>query len=148
MKRYWFIVAVLIFFASFSTQAQDRKSKSISHKQQVKKKVAVHKKSKRVYYGTASYYANKFRGRSTASGDAYKHKGNTAACNVLPIGTWIRVTNLKNKKSITVQVNDRMHPKSRRLVDLTKSGADRLGFTKSGIARVKVEVLSKKKQSA
>lgn len=98
-----------------------------------------------VYYGVASYYADKFTGRKTATGASYSHTGNTAACNVLPLGTWIRVTNLKNDKKIILQVNDRLHAKNNRLVDLTKSAASKLGYIKSGLARVKVEVLGKKK---
>jgi rare lipoprotein A len=64
---------------------------------------------------------------------------------VLPLGTWIRVTNLKNNKKIVLQINDRLHAKNNRLVDLTKSAAGKLGYIKSGLARVKVEVLGKKK---
>jgi rare lipoprotein A len=98
-----------------------------------------------VYYGVASYYADKFTGRQTATGDSYSHKGYTAACNVLPLGTWIRVTNLKNDRAIILRVNDRLHAKNNRLVDLTRSAASKLGYIKSGLARVKVEVLGKKK---
>jgi rare lipoprotein A len=64
---------------------------------------------------------------------------------VLPLGTWILVTNLKNNKKIVLQINDRLHAKNNRLVDLTKSAAAKLGYVKSGLARVKVEVLGKKK---
>ena len=98
-----------------------------------------------VYYGVASYYADKFNGRQTASGEIYSHARNTAACNVLPLGTWIRVTNLRNDKSIVLKINDRLHANNNRVVDLTKSAAQRLGYVGKGLARVKVEVLGKKK---
>jgi rare lipoprotein A len=98
-----------------------------------------------VYYGVASYYADKFTGRETASGEIYSPLRNTAACNVLPLGTWIRVTNLRNDKSIILKINDRLHAKNNRLVDLTKSAAQKLGYTGRGLTRVKVEVLGKKK---
>ena len=98
-----------------------------------------------VYYGVASYYADKFNGRLTATGAAYSHEAKTAACNVLPLGTWILVTNLKNNKKIVVQINDRLHAKNNRVVDLSKSAAAKIGYIKSGLARVKVEVLGKKK---
>jgi rare lipoprotein A len=98
-----------------------------------------------VYYGVASYYADKFEGRPTASGAPYNHKSFTAACNVLPLGTWIRVTNLKNDKKVIVQVNDRLHAKNNRVVDLSKVAASKIGYVKTGLARVKVEVLGKKK---
>ncbi len=94
-------------------------------------------------YGTASFYASKFQGRKTASGEIFDHKKMTAACNALPLGTWIRVTNLKNKKSILVKTNDRLAAKSSRLVDLTTTAARQLGFISSGLTRVKVEVVPK-----
>lgn len=98
-----------------------------------------------ILYGTASFYANKFVGRKTANGEIFSQDKMTAACNVLPLGTWIKVTNLRNKRSVIVKVNDRLHSKTRRLVDLTRSAARNLGFIHSGIIRVKVEVLGKKK---
>jgi len=102
------------------------------------------KSANRILYGQASYYASKFEGRKTANGDIFRHTKLTAACNILPLGTWIKVTNLKNGKSVTVKINDRLHTKTRRLVDLTRSAAQKLGFIKSGLTRVKVEVLKKK----
>ncbi len=99
----------------------------------------------KTYYGTASYYADKFIGRTTANGDAYDPENLTAACNVLPLNTWIKVTNLKNNKSVLVRTNDRLHPKMNRLVDLSKAAARILGYTGSGLTRVKIEVLGKMK---
>jgi rare lipoprotein A len=101
-------------------------------------------KSTRTLYGQASYYASKFEGRKTATGEIFKHSKMTAACNILPLGTWIRITNLRNGKSIVVKTNDRLHKKTRRLVDLTKTAAQKLGFVKAGLTRVKVEVLKSK----
>jgi rare lipoprotein A len=98
---------------------------------------------KRIYYGIASYYADKFNGRPTANGEIYDHKKFTAACNVLPLGTWIRVTNLKNDKSVIVKTNDRLHARMKRIVDLSKSAAEKLGYTGRGLAQVKVEVIEK-----
>lgn len=95
-------------------------------------------------FGTASYYADKFKGRKTANGDSYDPENLTAACNVLPLGTWIKVTNLKNQKSVLVRTNDRLHPKMNRLVDLSKAAALILGYAKSGLTKVKVEVLGRK----
>lgn len=101
-------------------------------------------KSARILYGQASFYANKFEGRKTANGEIFRHAKLTAACNSLPLGTWIKVTNLRNGKSVVVVTNDRLHPKTKRLVDLTKTAAQKLGFIKSGLTRVKVEVLKQK----
>ena len=98
-----------------------------------------------IQYGIASYYSNNFNGRPTATGEKYNKDAMTAAHNALPFGTWIRVTNLSNKKSVVVRVNDRLHHRNRRLVDLSMAAALVLGYTKKGITRVKVEVLGKKK---
>jgi rare lipoprotein A len=56
----------------------------------------------------------------------------------------VRVTNLRNGKSVVVRTNDRLHVKTRRIVDLTKTGAQQLGYVSSGLTRVKVEVLNQK----
>lgn len=103
------------------------------------------KSSNRILYGTASFYANKFQGRKTANGEIFDQKKMTAACNVLPLGTWIRVTNLRNKRSVIVKINDRLHTKMKRIVDLSRVAATELGYIRSGLTRVKVEVLGKKK---
>jgi rare lipoprotein A len=94
-------------------------------------------------YGLASYYAQKFHGRKTANGEIFDHSKMTAACNVLPLGTWLKVTNLKNKRSIVVKTNDRLHPKTRRIIDLSYEGAEKLGYIKSGLTRVKIEIIRK-----
>jgi rare lipoprotein A len=97
----------------------------------------------KVLYGTASFYSNKFNGRKTANGEIYSQAKFTCACNVLPLGTYVKVTNMRNGKSVIVKVNDRLHPKMRRLVDLTRAAAQKLNFISSGLTRVKVEVLGK-----
>ena len=102
------------------------------------------RKSARLLYGQASFYATKFEGRKTANGEIFRHAKLTAACNSLPLGTWIKVTNLRNGKSVVVRTNDRLHPKTKRLVDLTRAAAQKLDFIKSGLTRVKVEVLAGK----
>lgn len=101
----------------------------------------------RAFYGKASYYANKFNGRRTANGEIFSQEKFTAACNVLPLGTWIRVTNLKNGKSVVVRTTDRLHTRMRRLVDLSRAAAKKLGYIDHGLARVKVEVLPPRKKS-
>jgi len=101
-------------------------------------------KKPQVLYGTASFYANKFEGRETANGEVFSQKKMTAACNVLPLGTWIKVTNLHNGLSVIVKVNDRLHHRMKRVVDLSKTAARQLHHV-DGLIRVKVEVLGKKK---
>lgn len=116
---------------------------SIAASAQEEDSVKVKAKAK-VLYGKASYYADKFNGRKTANGETYDGKKLTAACNQLPLGTWIRVTNLDNNKSVVVKTNDRLHARMTRVVDLSRAAAEQLGFIKKGLTRVKVEVLVKK----
>ncbi|ULQ57039.1 septal ring lytic transglycosylase RlpA family protein [Flavihumibacter rivuli] len=102
----------------------------------------------KVQYGTASYYAAKFNGRKTSSGELYDSKKFTAAHNGLPLGTWIKVTNLRNGRTVVVKVNDRLHHRNTRLVDLSGAAAAKLGYLSRGLTKVKVEVLGKKKPEA
>ncbi len=98
--------------------------------------------SHKVFYGQASFYANKFNGRHTASGEIFNQRKLTCACNVLPFGTYVKVTNVNNGKWAIVKVNDRLHPKMRRIVDLTSTAAIQLGYKDKGFARVKLEVVN------
>ena len=91
--------------------------------------------------GIASYYANKFEGRRTSSGEIFRQSKMTAAHNTLPLGTWIRVTRLDNGNQVVVRVNDRMHPKNPRLVDLSSAAARKLGYIGLGVVMVRVEDL-------
>jgi rare lipoprotein A len=102
------------------------------------------KKTTRFFYGQASFYSNKFNGRRTANGETFDQKKFTCACNVLPLGTWVKVINLRNGRSVIVKINDRIHPKMRRVVDLSKAAAQKLGYISSGLTRVKVEIVDKK----
>lgn len=86
--------------------------------------------------GIASYYS----GGRTASGERVNSRALTAAHPSLPFGTRVRVTNLANRRSITVRINDRGPFKDGRIIDLTKRGADALGFRKQGLTKVHIEV--------
>ena len=102
--------------------------------------------AKKLFYGQASFYANKFNGRKTASGEIFDQNKMTCACNAVKLGTWLKVTNVRNGKSVLVKVNDRIHPRMRRVVDLTSGAAKKIGITsKHGLGRVKVEVIGKTK---
>ena len=94
-----------------------------------------------VQTGKASFYADKFEGSSTASGEKYRHKKLTAAHKTLPFGTRIKVTNLANNKSVEVVVNDRGPYVDGRVVDVSKAAAEELGFVNQGLADVSVEVV-------
>jgi len=91
--------------------------------------------------GIASYYGAKFAGKQMANGKNFDPTQLTAASNKLSLGVWVRVRNLRNKKSVIVQITDRMHPKNKRLIDVSKAAAQKLGFVSRGLAKVTVEVL-------
>ncbi len=93
--------------------------------------------------GKASYYADKFEGKKTASGEVYKQSEATAAHKTLPFGTWVKVTNKTNNRSIMVRINDRGPFVKGRIIDLSKSAAKQLGYLKEGVTEVKIEVLKK-----
>ena len=91
--------------------------------------------------GKASFYADKFEGRPTASGEKYKHSKLTAAHKTLPFGTKVRVTNTTNNQTVEVVINDRGPYVDGRVIDLSKSAAEKLGFVNLGLADVKIEVV-------
>lgn len=91
--------------------------------------------------GTASYYADKFEGKQTASGEKYKHKNLTAAHKTLPFGTIVKVTNLENQETVEVRINDRGPFVAGRVIDLSRSAAEKLKFVNQGLAEVQIEVL-------
>jgi len=91
--------------------------------------------------GKASFYADKFEGKPTASGEKYKHGQATAAHKSLPFGTKVKVTNLDNNKTVVVRINDRGPFVAGRIIDLSKSAANTLGFVQQGLANVKIEVV-------
>lgn len=94
--------------------------------------------------GLASYYADKFEGRQTASGEIYSHSKLTAAHPSLPFGTMLKVTNLKNSKTVFVRVNDRGPFVKGRIIDLSKSAAIQLNAVKDGLIKVKIEQTTEK----
>ena len=91
--------------------------------------------------GYASWYGDPFHGRRTASGEVYNKYEFTAAHPQLPLGTKAKVTNLKNNRSVVVDINDRGPFVKGRILDLSLAAARQIGMVDSGIARVRIEVL-------
>lgn len=91
--------------------------------------------------GIASFYSDKFHGRTTTSGETYNKYEMTAAHKSLPMGTRLRVTNLKNNRSVIVKVNDRLRHPNKHIIDLSKKAAQELGFIHAGLTKVKIEIL-------
>lgn len=101
--------------------------------------------TKQVEKGEASYYHNKYRGRKTASGEKFRQYKRTAAHKTLPIGTKVKVTNLRNGKKVRVTINDRGPFIEGRIIDLTRKAARKIDMLKDGVAPVKIEYKVKKK---
>ena len=94
-----------------------------------------------VQTGKASFYADKFEGTPTASGEKYRHNKFTAAHKTLPFGTRVKVTNLGNNESVEVVINDRGPYVENRILDLSKSAAEKLGFINQGFDEIRLEVV-------
>ncbi len=99
-------------------------------------------KSGAVTKGKASYYADKFHGRKTASGEVYDKKKLTAAHRTYAFGTVVRVTNKKNGKSVDVRINDRGPFSSGRIIDLSRAAAEKISMVNDGVVDVEVKVIS------
>jgi len=91
--------------------------------------------------GTASWYGEDFVGKPTASGEPYDMYDLTAAHPKLPLGTIVRVTNLRNRRSVVVRINDRGPVVPGRIIDLSYSAAKMLKFQLQGIQRVRLDVV-------
>ncbi len=95
-----------------------------------------------VLQGEASYYADKFQGRPTASGEKYDKNKLTAAHKSLPFGTQLSVKNLKNQKTVSVKVNDRLPKSSKRVIDLSRAAARQLDMIRAGVVPVEIKILN------
>lgn len=92
--------------------------------------------------GIASFYADKFEGKTTSNGEIYFHDKKTAAHPSLPFGSIVKVTNLENNKFVVIRINDRGPFIAGRIIDLSQSAAKDLGFIEKGVAKVKIEVIA------
>jgi rare lipoprotein A len=91
--------------------------------------------------GTASWYGDYFQGRATASGEPYNMYDLTAAHPTLPLGSWVRVTNLRNGRTVVVRINDRGPVVPGRIIDLSYNTARVLQFQSQGLQRVRLDVV-------
>ena len=89
--------------------------------------------------GVASWYGPGFHGKTTANGERYNQYALTAAHKILPLGTTVTVTNLRNRRSITLRINDRGPFVDDRVIDLSRKAADQLDILGAGTARVRVQ---------
>jgi len=99
------------------------------------------KKEEPYEVGRASWYGELFQGKETASGEIYNMHDYTAAHLKLPLGTWVRVTNLHNRKSVIVRINDRGPIVPGRIIDLSFKAAKEIGMKERGLAKVRIDVV-------
>ena len=92
--------------------------------------------------GTASWYGQDFHGKSTSCGEIYDMNAMTSAHKILPMGTQVRVTNLRNNRSLVVRVNDRGPFVKNRIIDLSYAAAKELDIVASGTAPVRIESIA------
>jgi len=111
---------------------------SIQKKPQVRKQV----KTKPFQVGTASWYGQIFDGKPTASGEPYDMYDMTAAHLTLPMGSFVRVTNLRNGRAVVVRVNDRGPIVPGRIIDLSYGAAQALEFRQRGLQRVRLDLVN------
>ena len=133
--------SVLMMGLALSASARDG-STSINDRTpntQAKPKVANHKPRRWLQVGVASWYGSQFEGRTTAAGERFDMNLMTCAHPTLPMGTWLRVTNLKNRKTAYVRVNDRGPVLEGRIVDLSYAAARVLGLP--GVGKVQLETV-------
>ncbi|MFO7843990.1 MAG: septal ring lytic transglycosylase RlpA family protein [Bacteroidales bacterium] len=120
-NRILFVVTSVFLLGACKMEAQDKKF---------------------IQTGQASFYADKFEGRKTANGEIYYHIRKTAAHPDLPFGSVVKVTHLDNNKFVVVRINDRGPFVANRIIDLSKSAAEELGFVDQGLASVKIELIA------
>jgi rare lipoprotein A len=98
------------------------------------------KKSEAYQLGTASWYGEQFQGRQTASGEPFDMRDFTAAHPSLPLGTFVKVTNLRNGHAVIVRINDRGPVVDGRIIDVSYNAAQALGFQNRGIQKVRLDL--------
>ncbi len=94
-----------------------------------------------VQTGYASWYGGHFQGRMTANGETFDTNQLTAAHRTLPFNSIVRVTNVRNERSVVVRINDRGPFVENRIIDLSRAAADAIGLTAAGVGMVRLEVL-------
>ena len=121
-----------------NSEAKPAPTSSIQAKSAVRKQVG---KTKPYQVGTASWYGKNFEGKETASGEPYDMYDMTAAHMTLPMGSYVKVTNLRNGKAVVVRVNDRGPIVPGRIIDLSYGAAQVLQMKAHGLQRVRLDLV-------
>jgi rare lipoprotein A (peptidoglycan hydrolase) len=138
MKRVIMGCAVAAMVA-LSARSEARPSDFVAYKRHAAPKAIQSESGTRV--GIASWYGEQFQGNLTANGEVFDMNGLTAASRELPLGTRIQVKNLNNNRSIVLRINDRGPYIPGRVLDVSKSAAERLGFLNAGLAHIEMKVV-------
>ncbi len=148
MRRIANGLAVVACIASLGAGAAGGPNSSEAGKTQIKRKPdsirGVRRKhaSKPYQVGTASWYGEYFQGKETASGEPYDMNDLTAAHPTLPLGTFVKVTNLRNGRSVVLRINDRGPVVDGRIIDVSYNAARVLGFKARGLQRVRLDLIA------
>lgn len=138
-----FNLFLAVFILQFSCTGKPRYTRSSSHSNTSVEKPAETRTKKGIFQtGTASWYGKQFQGKQTANGERFDMHKLTAAHRRLPFNTKVRVTNLKNGRSVTVRINDRGPFSGNRILDLSYAAAAQLKMIQSGTANVSIEIIS------
>jgi len=114
------------------------RSLSVKPKPEIRRQAS---KPKPYQVGTASWYGAYFHGRPTASGEAYNMYDMTAAHPTLPLGSYVRVTNLRNRRAVVVRINDRGPIVPGRIIDLSYGAAKAIDMKAYGLQRVRLDLI-------
>jgi rare lipoprotein A len=125
------------------SEAKPAPGSSVQASPEIRQQVA---KVKPYQVGTASWYGEKFEGKPTASGEPYQMHDMTAAHLKLPIGSFVKVTNLRNGKAVVVRINDRGPIVPGRIIDLSYGAAQALQIRHSGLQRVRLDLVPPSQQ--
>jgi rare lipoprotein A len=120
------------------SEAKPAPGSSVQPKSEARKQVG---KTKPYQVGTASWYGQNFQGKPTASGEPYEMYDMTAASLTLPMGSYVRVTNLRNGKAVVVRINDRGPVVPGRIIDLSYGAARALQMKAHGLQRVRLDLV-------
>ena len=142
--RFPIVAAGLLAAAFFLTNARPADSVHAAQSTTDTVKAPIVHRQHWFQFGRASWYGHALQGQPTANGEAYDMNAMTCAHRTLPLGSLIRVTNLRNHRSLVVRVNDRGPMVETRVVDLSYAAARRLGFSHHGTARVRLDLIDVK----
>ena len=135
------ILATVLMVVSLGAAQRPTSSESVKALKKAETPAGKTSRTKPYQIGTASWYGSYFQGRATASGEPYDMYDLTAAHPTLPLGSWVRVTNLHNGRAVVVRINDRGPIVPGRIIDLSYNTARVLHFDAKGLQRVRLDVI-------